>query len=72
MKNISLMANQNIRSFMVEETYTASEPMKKFFSNLLELKEYVRIEFNKNKENNDVINEIHHRLNKIIKEGDVK
>lgn len=50
------------------ETYQASEPMKKFFTNLLSLKEFVSQELQKS--NNDpVLKEIMDKLDNCIKEG---
>lgn len=58
---------------MDEQTYVASEPMKKFFNNLLSLKQFVREELKKDEaqkgEQNPVLIEIIERLDACIKEG---
>jgi hypothetical protein len=52
---------------MIEE-YQASESMKKFFENLLEIKAFVK---KKHEETKDVVlEEIYNRLDKVIKSSE--
>lgn len=58
---------------MDEQTYVANEPMKKFFTKLLSLKQFVREELKKEElqkgEQNPVLIEIIERLDACIQEG---
>jgi hypothetical protein len=51
---------------MEKEEYKASPYMKKFFENLLEIKEFVKQKHNETKDK--ILQEIYERLDKVIKQ----
>ena len=50
------------------EHYQATESMKKFFENLLEIKAFVKKKHDETK--NEILKEIYERLDKVIKSTD--
>lgn len=53
---------------MKKEEHQASENMKKFFENLLEIKDFVKKKYDESKDK--TIKEIYEKFDKVIKKGE--